>query len=74
MAEEYTGINVLKAQHADLKRIAQFKGITITDLGVEIADQFIKGFKAQNSEVMDEFAALEKRMTELRSQIAEKDE
>ena len=56
----------MASQHADLKRIAEFRRVKITDLGVEMAEKFIDDFYAKNKEAMDEMAALEQRMDELR--------
>ena len=69
-SDKYTSVNVLDEQHKTLKRIAEFKGIRITDLGVEIAQKFIDNFMRENEEAMNEIAELEKKMEEIRKKAS----
>ena len=67
---KYTSVNVLVEQHAQLKRIADFKGLKITDLGVEMAGKYIEEFNSKHGDMMEELEGLEKRMSELRSRFS----
>ncbi|MDA2930994.1 hypothetical protein MYX84_13795 [Acidobacteria bacterium AH-259-O06] len=69
--EKYTSINVLGAQHTQLKRIAGFKNIRITDLGVQMAQKYIDEFMEKHGSVMAEMEELEKRMAQLRVRFEE---
>jgi len=64
--EKYTSINVLEDQHTQLKKIANFRKVRITDLGVEIAGDYIQTFLNKHGEVMAEMDELEARMSQLR--------
>ena len=52
-----------------LKQIAEFKGLKITDIGVEMAHLFIKEFRAEYGEVLEEMESLQARMEELRKRF-----
>jgi len=69
--EKYTSINVLEDQHTQLKKIANFKKVRITDLGVEIAGDYIQTFLSKHGEVMAEMDELEARMSQLRVKFKE---
>ena len=70
MAGRYRSVNVLNEQHKALRRIAEFKGIRITDLNVGIAQKFIDNFMQENEEAMSEIAELEKKMEEIRKKAS----
>ena len=70
--QKFTSINVLVEQHAELKRIAEFKKVRITDLGVEMAEKYISEFRENYGDAMKEMADLEKRMSEIRTKFSEK--
>ena len=65
----YTSVNVTKEQHEKLKRIAGFKKVGITQVGVEMAAEYIESFMDKHGEVMAEMEELEKRMSQLRIQF-----
>ena len=69
MAKQYTSINITEEQHGQLKRIADFKKARITELGVEMAERYIKDFMDKNGEIMAEMEELENRMAQLRTQF-----
>lgn len=69
---KYTSINVLEEQHSQLKRIADFKGVRITDLGVEMAGKYIEKFLAEHGQIMKEMEELQSRMEDLRSRFRPK--
>ena len=68
-SDDYTSVNVLREQHADLKRIADFRNIKITELTVQIADAYIKDFMVKHGDSMREMVDIEKRMAELRAKV-----
>ena len=65
----YTSINVTNEQHEQLKKIADFKKIKITQVGMEMAAEYIERFMDKHGEVMAEMEELEKRMSQLRTQF-----
>ena len=67
----YTSVNITKEQHEQLKRIADFKKVKITHVGVEMAAEYIERFMDKHGEVMAEMEELEKRMSQLRMQFKE---
>ena len=66
MGYNYTSINVKPEQHEQLKRISSFKKVNITQVGVEMAEAYIKQFMEENGEIMAEMEELENRMAQLR--------
>jgi len=66
---KYISINILAIQHNELKNIADFLSMRITDLSIQIVDRYIQEFKRDHRNEMEELLRLEKRMSELKQQI-----
>ena len=71
VARNFTSINVTDDQHKTLKRIADFRKMKITDLGVEMAAEYIDKFWTKNGPVMEELEELERKRAALISRISD---
>lgn len=73
-AYQYTSVNVHIDQHAQLKRIAAFKNAGITEIGVEMARQYIDSFMEKNGDLLAQMEELEQRMAQLRGAYKKRQE
>lgn len=68
----YTSINVKTEQHSKLKRIADFRGVKITELGIEMADQYISSFLEEYGDLFAKREELENQLASLHKEYRER--